>query len=146
MSQPGNLSDYLSVLAVLFSALSLYVSYRAYHRDASHLKISLHYEADPLHGDGYMVRIINDGRRPATIARVYARVKSGKRYPVMDTVTRLAETEFRDLPVPISGFGNRHPSAIRAFEVEDTAGKVYTTRTWPLWWRLPSAQSRPGKL
>src|SRR5512140_2954964 len=143
MFQPGNLSDYLSVLAVFLSALSLYVSYRTYHRDASHLKNSLSYDTDAVHGNGYRVRIINDGRRPAMISRVCARVQSGRRYPVMDTLTPLAETEFRDLQVPLSGFGNGHPSAIRAFEVEDTAGKVYTAKTWPLWWRLPPVERRP---
>ncbi len=141
MSLSGNLSNYLAVLAVLLSAISLYVSYRTYRRDVSHLKVSLNYDADPLHGDGYTVRIINDGRRPATITHVFARVKSGKRYPVMDTVTRLGETEFRDLPVPMAGFGNGHPSAIRAFEVEEATGKVYKAATWPIWWRIPSSGS-----
>ena len=140
----GSLSDLLAILAVVLSAISLYVSYRTYRRDASHLHIRLRYDADPVHGDGYTVRITNDGRRPAAISRVFACEKSGKRYPVMDTVTRLAETEFHDLSVPMAGFGNGHPSVIRAFEVEDTTGRVYKAVTWPIWWRMPPGRAGQG--
>ena len=136
MFQPEKFSDYLSILAVILSAISLYISYRNYRRDTSRLKINLSYEMDLAHGSSYTVRMINVGRRPASIIRVYARLKDGKRYPVMDATTLLAETQFKDLYVPMAGFRNEHPLYIRAFEVEDTTGKVYKARTWKLWWHI----------
>ncbi len=136
MFQPEKFSDYLSILAVLLSATSLYISYRNFRRDSSRLKVNLEFDVDPVHGSAYTVRMINVGRRPASITKVYARLKNGKRYPVMDTTTLLAETQFKDLSVPMAGFRNEHPLYITAFEVEDSTGKVYKARTWKLWWYI----------
>lgn len=136
MFQPEKFSDYLSIIAVILSATSLYISYRNYRRDTSRLKIKLGFEVHSGRGSNYTVRIINVGRRPASITNMYARLKNGKRYPVFDTTTLLAETQFKDLSVPMAGFRDEHPLYITAFEVEDTTGKVYKARTWTLWWHI----------
>ena len=136
MFQPEKFSDYLSIIAVILSATSLYISYRNYRRDTSRLKIVLGFEVHPGRGSNYTVKITNVGRRPASIAKVYARLKNGKSYPVFDTTTLLTETQFKDLTVPMAGFRDEHPLDIRAFEVEDTSGKVYKARTWKLWWQI----------
>lgn len=136
MFQPEKFSDYLSILAVLLSVTSLYISWRNFHRDSSRLKVMLEFEVFPGSGSSYTVRMINVGRRPASVIRVYARLKNGKRYPVMDTTTLLAETQFKDLSVPMAGFRNEYPLYITAFEVEDSTGKTYKARTWKLWWRI----------
>jgi hypothetical protein len=131
-------SDYIAVVALLLSAASLYITWRHERRDASRLKIGLTYGPDPVRGPGYTVRVTNVGRRPASIAAVYARTRGGKRYPVMDRTTPLAETEFREVSVPMSGFGNRQPSSITAFEVEDTTGTVYKASTRKYWKNDPA--------
>jgi hypothetical protein len=136
MFQPEKFSDFLSILAVILSATSLYISYRNFHCDSSRLKINLEFDVEPGRGSSYTVRMINVGRRPASIIRVYARLKNGKRYPVMDTTTLLAETQFKDLSVPMAGFRDEHPLYITAFEVEDTTGRVYKAHTWKLWWHI----------
>lgn len=134
------LKDWLTIgfssAALLLSISSFILSWRNYRRDMSRLKINLSYEVQHGRGGGYMVRITNVGRRPASVAKVYARLKNGKRYPVMDAATLLAETQFKDLSVPMAGFRNEHPLYIRSFEVEDTAGNVYTARTWKLWGQI----------
>lgn len=134
------LKDWLTVgfssAALIVSCASFYLSWRNYRRDSSRLKINLEFDVNPGRGSAYTVRMINVGRRPASITRVYARLKNGKRYPVMDTTTVLAETQFKDLSVPMAGFRNEHPLYITAFEVEDTTGKVYKARTWKLWWHI----------
>ena len=136
MFQPEKFSDYLSIIAVILSATSLYISYQNYRRDTSRLKVKLDFDVTPGRGSKYTVRVANVGRRPASIVKVYARLKNGERYPVFDTLTLLAETQFKDVSVPMAGFRDKHPLYIRAFEVEDTTGKVYKARTWTLWWQI----------
>jgi hypothetical protein len=136
MLQPEKFSDYLSILALMLSTASLYISYRNYRRDVSHLKIDLHFDVSHRRGSEYTVRVTNDGRRPASIVRMVARLKNGEQYPVFDTLTLLTETQFKEVSVPMAGFRNEHPLYIRAFEVEDTTGKVYKARTWRLWWQI----------
>lgn len=117
-------SDYLAIFAFLISALSLYLSWRQYQRDRGHLvsNISLlnHYGENT-----YQVRLVNSGRRLVTVQRVYARVRSGKRYPVFDTPTQLGETKTLEFNVSLMDFGEtpNDPNSIVAFEVEDTTGK-----------------------
>lgn len=134
------LKDWLTIgfssAALVVSISSFILSWRNFQRDTSRLKVQLSYEVQHGRGSGYMVRITNVGRRPASVTGVYARIKNGKRYPVMDTTTLLAETQFKDLSVPMAGFGNEHPLYIKAFEVEDSSGKLYKAQTWKLWWQI----------
>jgi len=134
------LKDWLTIgfssAALIVSCASFILSWRNFRRDASRLKIKLDFEVYPGYGSSYTVRITNVGRRPSSITSVYARLKNGKRYPVYEGTTLLAETQFKDLSVPMAGFQNEHPLYIRAFEVEDTTGKVYKARTWTLWWHI----------
>ena len=44
MPSPEKFSDYLSIFAVLISSLSLYLSWRNFRRDRSHLKIKLDFK------------------------------------------------------------------------------------------------------
>ena len=134
------LKDWLTIgfssIALIFSFASLILAWRNFRRDASRLKINIRYKVHPWQGGIYTVRITNIGRRPASLTHVYARYKNGKRYPVMDIPTQLEETQFKDLSVEMAGFHNDHPLSIRAFEVEDSTGKVYKAHTWKLWWQL----------
>jgi len=127
-------SDYLSIFALLISAFSLYISWRQYQRDRSHLAANITL-LDRYGELTYQVRLVNKGRRMATIQRVYACVRSGKRYPVFDTPTQLAETKTLEFSVPLMGFGKapNDPDHIVAFEAEDTSGKNsrFTTKGAP---------------
>lgn len=134
MFQPEKFSDYIATVALLFSCASLYLSWRNFDRDASRLKIRLDFEIQPGLGSMYIVRFTNAGRRPSTVIKVHARLKNGKRYPVFDAPTRLEETQFKELTVPVAKFGALpHPLHITVFEVEDSAGKIYQAYTWKLW-------------
>jgi hypothetical protein len=131
MPKTIQVSDILASLALIVSMVSLYVSWREYRRDTSRLKIRLDFQVYPGKGSAYVVRIINIGRRDTTISKVFACMKSGKHYPVFDTLMLLKETETKEFTVPVAGFlkSNFHPLHIRAFEVEDTTGKPYRART-----------------
>ncbi len=123
-------SDYLAILAVLISAFSLYISWRQYQRDRSHLAstISLQNHFGEL---AYHLSLVNNGRRMTTVQRIYALVRSGKRYPVFDTPTQLGETKTLELSVPLMDFGKapNDPDHIVAFEVEDSTGNNYRFST-----------------
>jgi hypothetical protein len=133
MPMPQNFSDYLSIIAILFSAVSLYISWRAFQRDDSRLKIKLDFEVTHSVGNAYNVKITNLGRHPASIEKVYARLYNLKRYPVFNSADSLKEMESRTVSVPMSGFHSMHPMGIIAFEVEDAGEKITRTYTWKLW-------------
>lgn len=72
MFQPEKFSDYLSMIALVFSCLSLFLSWRNFLRDRSHLKVSLDFTHRQNQGSQYHVVITNDGRRTATLVKVDA--------------------------------------------------------------------------
>ncbi|MBU2611577.1 MAG: hypothetical protein KJ606_11645 [Chloroflexi bacterium] len=127
MPKTIQVSDVLATLALILSTISLYVSWRQYRRDVSRLKIRLDFQVFIGKGSAYLVYITNTGRRPATVSKVYARMRGEGHYPVFDAKRLLAETETLDLSVPLAGFTSslRHPLDITMIEVEDSAGKVY---------------------
>ena len=123
-------SDFISIFALVVSAVSLYLSWRQYRRDRSHLDALI--TVDNKYGEPiYSVRVVNKGRRPATVNRIYARVRNKKRYPVYDTLVSLEEMDKIDFTVPMAGFSSAHddPDFIVAFEVEDTSGKTFVFKT-----------------
>jgi len=124
-------SDYLAGLALLISAISLFISWRQYSRDRSHLKLSLDIQDDVTKGPAFIIRVVNSGRRQTTVARGFARVSSGKRYPVFDTITVLEETDTLQFTVYLYDFFRTYSSKyyIQAFEVEDTTGRRFIVRT-----------------
>ena len=124
-------SDYLSIIALVISALALFLSWRQYVRDQSHLKLNVDVQSDMVDGPMFIVKAVNQGRRPITIVRANARVSSGKAYPVFDTRTVLDETETLEFKVEFSGFFRTMASGyyIKAFEFEDTTGKRHIIKT-----------------
>ena len=124
-------SDYLAVLALLISAISLFISWRQYSRDRSHLKLSLDIQKDVTKGPAFIIQVVNSGRRQTTVARGFARVSSGKRYPVFDTLTVLEETDTLRFTVYLYDFTKTYSSKyyIQAFEIEDTTGRRSVVRT-----------------
>jgi hypothetical protein len=127
-------SDYISIFAITISALSLYLSWSQFSRDRSHLRLGLKIENDASKGPAFVISIVNVGRRSTTIARGYALVSSGKRFPVYDTPTVLEERKTLQFTVYFYDFFRSLSSGyfIEAFEVEDTAGKRYAVKTRPL--------------
>jgi len=124
-------SDYISILALTISALSLFISWRQYLRDRGLIRLEVGLRKDIRTGPGFQLTMVNGGRRPVTIEGIYARVSSGKRYPVFDTRKTLNETDNLEVAVPFSGFFKTISSGyfITAFEVDDTTGKRYTVKT-----------------
>lgn len=124
-------SDYISIFALGISALALFISWRQYVRDQSNLKLAVRIHNDIVDGPMFILKAVNKGRRPLTIIQAYARVSSGKAYPVYDTRTTLDETEMLEFSVPFSGFFNTISSGyyIKAFEFEDTTGKRHIVKT-----------------
>jgi hypothetical protein len=128
-------SDYFSIFAVLISALSLYLSWRQYSRDRSHLKLGLKITREDIRkGPAFVVSVVNVGRRPATVPHGFAQVSSGKRYPVYDTPIVLEETKGFEFSVYFFDFFRSLSSGsfITAFVMEDSAGKRYSISTRPL--------------
>jgi hypothetical protein len=133
MPVPDKFSDFVSGAALLLSALSLYISYRNYHRDVGVLKLTLRFEADPSHGNLYLLTITNIGRRPVTLIKVVARLKNQERCVVYDSNIVLNETASKEIIVPMVGFHNESPLMIRAFDAEDSSGRIYRVRTWKMY-------------
>jgi len=121
------ISDYLSITAIIISAISLYISWREYERDRSQLKASLSIVDDNKGGETFLLKIVNSGRRPVNIRTVYARLRNRRRYPVFDTLTLLEETKNLEISIPFEGFKN--PGNVVAFEVDDTTGRRYSIKT-----------------
>lgn len=124
-------SDTIAIIALTLSGLSLTLSWRQYLRDRGLIKLEVTLRKDIRSGPGFQLRVVNRGRRPVTIEAIYARVSSGKRYPVFDTQKTLNETDDLEVSVPFSGFFRSISSGyyIKAFEVDDTTGKCYAVKT-----------------
>jgi len=124
-------SDYIAAVALVISAFSLYLSWRQYSRDRSHLRLSLRFELTTGQGSSYVLRVVNAGRRTANIDSCYARFRSGRRYPVTDKPMMLEETHATEVSIPLYGFRNSisHPLDLVAFEVRETTGAVHTIKT-----------------
>lgn len=131
MEQPIPLSDIISIIALLVSFFALFISWRQFLRDQSHLILRIEIQDNIHTGPMFIVKAVNQGRRPITIIRADARVSSGKEYPVFDTCTTLNETETLEFKVPISGFFKSLSSGyyITAFELVDSTGKRHITKT-----------------
>ena len=113
-------------MALFISAVSLYMSWRQFDRDRSWLKLGLEFHLKSGRGSSYSLKIVNIGRRPVTIIKCYARLKSGKAYPVYDRPTILNETNNLNVDIPLYDFRSTiiHPLDIVAFEVEESTGKL----------------------
>jgi hypothetical protein len=125
-------SDYLSIVALVLASISLYVSWRQYERDRSHLKLSLQFQVQTGQGSAYILTIVNSGRRPATIQKCFAKLKDDPTYyPVFDKSTVLTETQAQEISIPLYGFRESlsHPLDIELFAVEDTTSKRWSIRT-----------------
>lgn len=123
-------SDFIAILALLISGVSLFLSWRQYQRDRSHIQANITLENK--YGELiYDVHLVNSGHRPASIHCVYARVRNGKLYPVYDRPVQLEETKTIDFTVPMVGFSKtpKDPDNIVAFEVEDSTGKKIVFKT-----------------
>jgi hypothetical protein len=121
----------VSIFALSISAISLFISWRQYSRDNSRLKLSLEFHLKSGQGSGYTLRIVNTGRRPVTIYKCYARLKSGKVYPASVGERYLDETEPWEIFISLNTYKDLigHPLDIVAFEVEETTGRISKIKT-----------------
>ncbi|MBI3166595.1 MAG: hypothetical protein IPG44_06450 [Anaerolineales bacterium] len=142
MLKPEKFSDYLSMIALVFSSLSLLLSWRNFRRDRSHLKLSLVFETHGKLADGqYLLTITNVGRRPATLVKVDAVFWFQKRHNIFSQETVLAEGARKSLSVYLVFFPSiSNPLAVRTFEAADSLGTKYRTNTLGLIYTVLTAK------
>ncbi|HXD09291.1 MAG TPA: hypothetical protein VN653_04450 [Anaerolineales bacterium] len=137
MFQPEKFSDYVSMIALVFSCASLYLSWRNYVRDRSHLKVSLDFENLPKQGSRFEVTVTNDGRRTTTLVRVDALFWFRQRENFFEQETALTEGMHKKLSAPLARFSSiSNPLAIRAFEAVDSVGHKYRAGTLRLLYKI----------
>ncbi len=125
-------SENISIVALILSGISLFISWRQFDRDRSRIKLSLEFLVETGMGSAYILDITNTGRRITTITQCYAKLASNSTYyPISDTETALGETQNTEVVVPLHGFKNSisHPLDIELFAVEDTTGKRHIIKT-----------------
>jgi len=85
-------SDYLSVIALIISAISLFLSWRQYARDAGRLKLHIDYTSE-MCGGTFCLEITNIGRRPVMVDKVAVLTFDEKEFPVSENRFILDESE-----------------------------------------------------
>ena len=134
MFQPEKFSDYLSMVALVFSCASLFLSWRNFMRDRSHLILTLEYEN---RGRQFHITVINDGRRSATLVRVAALFWFRKREVFFEQETTLTEGTHKKLSAPLARFSSiSNPLAVRGFEGVDSVGHTYRAGTLKLLYKM----------
>jgi hypothetical protein len=119
----------ISILALLISLFSLYISWRAYKRDTPDLRVSLEYWSQPEQESRFNVRTINFGRRVAFVERI--KINFNKSEPLQDSIAgghAVTEAEPFDFQLTIyhpNGIPHHIPIQIKSLEVYDTLGKCY---------------------
>jgi len=127
MPFPVQYSDYLSTLALVISCASFFLSWRQFVRDASRLKLYLNYERETGSGS-FKLTIINDGRRPVTIEKIYLVATDNKRYSVLAGNFELEESQPYDVSIVLSAYG-LHPVEVSRIIVWDTNGRKKSIST-----------------
>jgi hypothetical protein len=119
----------ISMLSLAVSTLSLYLSWRAFHRDRSDLRVTLKYHPKTGKGTSFRVLLVNHGRRPVHVERVLLRLESGKEllYELTKPIV-LQETQSHEFWFPLNDHRAdiRSPSEIKRAEAYDTRGNRYT--------------------
>lgn len=128
------ISDWIALVALVFSIISLYISWLAYYRDRSHLQLTIDFHGESTANGKYHITITNDGRRPITLSEVAARFWCRKHRVFYEKETPLNEGETKLVLAPIQLFPVKHPLSIMVFEAKDSTGKKYRVATiWLIW-------------
>lgn len=128
------LKDWLTIgfstVALLISSVSLFISWRNFRRDRSHLKLTLEYERQAGPEGQYQLTVTNDGRRAATLTEVNALLWFRERCTVYQQSTPLEEGKQKRILVPLAMIPSLStPLRVRAFEARDSVGNRYRRST-----------------
>jgi P pilus assembly chaperone PapD len=131
MLESFTLSDYFSSIALLISAMSLFLSLRQYHLDRSALKTKLIWRMGER--DFWLVlQLKNTGRRVVTVTDIKIKTNEAtwRKFPLEEKVT-LDEQDFREFrfPVSASALSIDDSDHIVQIEVIDATGKKYISKT-----------------
>jgi hypothetical protein len=123
------LSDLLSVFALIISLASIYIAWRAYQRDNPDLRVSLDYWPQDDEESCFNVRTINHGRRVAFVERIIVNFKNGP--PLQSSiaggrpVTESEPFDFQLYIYSLNGVPHHIPTEVKSAEVFDTLGRRY---------------------
>jgi len=119
----------ISIAALTVSIISLFISWRAFERDRSNLKVTAEFHLESGQGTAFKVLLVNRGRRSINIENILLRLKSGKELiPKLDNPRIvLDENELYICWFPIFHYKNEisGPLDIKQVEVYDSHGKKY---------------------
>lgn len=128
MYQPEKFSDYLAIFAFVLSSFSLFLSWKNYMRDRSHLKLQVTYKKA---NKEFQLLVTNDGRRIAVLQEVSALLWFGKRHTITTTLYDLTEDRQKSYSIPLAMLpGISSPLRVRGFIVMDTRGNTYRVSTF----------------
>lgn len=134
MFQPEKFSDYLSIFAVVLSSFSLFLSWKNYMRDRSHLTLKMMYKKV---NKEFQLLVTNDGRRIAVLQEVNALLWISRTHTITTTTYELAEGKQKTYSVPLAMFpGISNPFRVRGFVVMDTRGNSYRVTIFKIYWKI----------
>jgi len=119
----------LAACALLASTISMFVSWRAYRRDRSDLRVNLDYRPETGAGTSFHVRVVNFGRRPAMVELVHVNFPSSK--PLLESFAggqEVDEGQPLDVWLPIYSRSEEAdvPIKVTGADVYDTLGNKYS--------------------
>ena len=127
MFQPEKFSDYLSILALLVSTISLFISYMNYRRQGGLLKTRLDFEPKSPSGD-FILKLENQGFHGIKISQI--RLIVGSRVlPVDEEGFELEYGKERLVRISLAGYKDFHPLQVSRLEVLDVGDSVHKVST-----------------
>ena len=118
------ISDWIAFGALIISLIALWVSWLGYQRDRSRISLKIEERNSPM-SPQLLLKVINSGRRPAIITRVFARTSKGEDVPVTETQRMVNESESVEYHIPTGSLRG----IITSITVEDTLGKKHKKNT-----------------
>jgi len=116
-------AEVASSVSLALSSAALFISWRVYSRDRSHLQIDVEFHLKTGKGTAFLVPLVNKGRRLISVRHVGLRLHSGELLrPLV-----LGETESADVLFPLYEYRDRISSPLDVSHAEawDTTGRRY---------------------
>ena len=117
-------SDWVAFGSFAISLFALWVSWLGYRRDRGRVTLKIE-KGTNLMSPSLILRVINSGRRPVIIARVFARTSRGDSVPVAESQRKVDESESIEYIIPTSSL----QAVVTSLIAEDSLGKKHQIRT-----------------
>ena len=122
-------AEVASSVSLALSSIAVFISWRVYCRDRSHLQTDVEFHLMTGKGTAFLVRLVNKGRRLVSVREVGLRLHSGELLRTPDLVRPLVlgETESGDVLFPLYEYRDRISSPLDVSHAEawDTTGRRY---------------------